>query len=55
MTARTKSKSEKPAPAASEGVTLGQALAEEGEGRTPESLTSPSKKADGPSKMDRAI
>ncbi len=38
-----------------EGMTLEQALTEEGEGRPPESLTSPAKKADGPSKMDRAI
>jgi hypothetical protein len=37
MTARTKRKSEKPAPAESEDVTLELALAEEDEGDTPES------------------
>lgn len=37
-----------------EGVTLKQALKEEGEGRTPETINSSPKKSDGPSKSDRA-
>ena len=38
----------------SESVTLEQALKEEGEGRTPESIKNEGKKPDGPSKMDQA-
>jgi len=38
----------------SETVTLEQALKEEGEGRTPESIKNEGKKPTGPSKMDQA-
>jgi hypothetical protein len=38
----------------SESVTLEQALKEEGEGRTPESIRNEGKKPDGPSKMHQA-
>ena len=38
----------------SESVTLEQALKEEGEGRTPESIKNEGRKPDGPSKMDQA-
>jgi len=38
----------------SEGVTLEQALKEEGEGRTPESIKNEGRIPDGPSKMDQA-
>ena len=38
----------------SEAITLEQALKEEGEGRTPESIKNEGKKPDGPSKMDQA-
>ena len=38
----------------SQAITLEQALKEEGEGRTPESIKSEGKRPDGPSKMDRA-
>jgi hypothetical protein len=38
----------------SESVTLEQALKEEGEGRTPESIRNEGRKTDGPSKMDQA-
>jgi len=38
----------------SESVTLEQALKEEGEGRTPESIRNEGKKPTGPSKMDQA-
>ena len=38
----------------SEAITLEQALKEEGEGRTPETIKSEGKKTDGPSKMDQA-
>ena len=38
----------------SETVTLEQALKEEGEGRTPESIRNEGKKPAGPSKMDQA-
>ena len=38
----------------SESVTLEQALKEEGEGRTPESIKNEGKKPEVPSKMDRA-
>ena len=38
----------------SEAITLEQALKEEGEGRTPESLRNEGKKPEGPSKMDQA-
>ena len=37
-----------------ESVTLEQALKEEGEGRTPESIKNDGKKPTGPSKMDQA-
>ena len=37
-----------------ESVTLEQALKEEGEGRTPETIKNTGKKATGPSKMDKA-
>ena len=37
-----------------ESVTLEQALKEEGEGRTPETIRNEGKKADGRSKMDQA-
>lgn len=43
----------KPAEA-TEGVTLEQALKEEGEGRTPEKIGQEEKKPSGPSKADRA-
>jgi hypothetical protein len=43
----------KPAEA-SEAVTLDQALKEEGEGRTPETIAQGEKKASGPSKADLA-
>jgi hypothetical protein len=39
---------------ATEGVTLEQALKEEGENRTPESIAQEDKKPKGPSKADRA-
>ena len=39
----------------SEGVTLAQALEEEGEGRTPDNLQSRSKKSSGPSKAEQAM
>lgn len=38
----------------SETVTLEQALKEEGEGRTPESIKNEGKRPNGPSKMDQA-
>ena len=38
----------------SEAITLEQALKEEGEGRTPESIRNEGKKPTGPSKMDQA-
>ena len=38
----------------SEAITLEQALKEEGEGRTPESIKNEGKKQDGPSKMHQA-
>ena len=38
----------------SEAVTLEQALKEEGEGRTPESIKNEGRKHSGPSKMDQA-
>ena len=38
----------------SESVTLEQALKEEGEGRTPESIRNEGEKSAGPSKMDQA-
>jgi len=38
----------------SESVTLEEALKEEGEGRTPESIRNEGKKPTGPSKMDKA-
>ena len=38
----------------SESVTLEQALKEEGEGRTPETIKNEGRKPTGPSKMDRA-
>ena len=37
-----------------EAITLEQALKEEGEGRTPESIKNEGKRPDGPSKMDQA-
>jgi len=37
-----------------ESVTLEQALKEEGEGRTPETIKNEGRKPEGPSKMDRA-
>jgi hypothetical protein len=39
----------------SEAVTLEQALKEEGEGRTPESIKNEGRKSEGPSKMERAM
>ena len=38
----------------SEAITLEQALKEEGEGRTPESIKNEGRKPDGPSKMEQA-
>jgi len=38
----------------SEAITLEQALKEEGEGRTPESIKNEGKKPEGPSKMEQA-
>ena len=38
----------------SEAITLEQALKEEGEGRTPETIKNEGRKTDGPTKMDRA-
>jgi hypothetical protein len=38
----------------SEAITLEQALKEEGEGRTPESIKNEGRKPEGPSKMDQA-
>ena len=38
----------------SEAITLEQALKEEGEGRTPETIKNEGRKPDGPSKMDQA-
>jgi hypothetical protein len=38
----------------SEAITLEQALKEEGEGRTPDSIRNEGKKPEGPSKMDQA-
>ena len=38
----------------SEAITLEQALKEEGEGRTPESIKNEGKRPDGPSKMQQA-
>ena len=55
MAATRKTKPTEQAPDESDGVTLDQALEEEGEGRTPESLSQRPTKSDGPSKMDRAI
>ena len=55
MAAPKKTKPTEQAPDESDGVTLDQALEEEGEGRTTESLSPRSTKVDDPSKMDRAI
>ena len=47
-----KSKTETPVNDKSEGVTLEQALKEEGEGRTPETIKDSTKKTDGSTKTE---
>jgi DNA helicase TIP49 (TBP-interacting protein) len=49
-----KPKTETQAKDQSEAVTLEQALKEEGEGRTPETIKNEGRKTDGSSKMDKA-
>ena len=55
MAISRKRKSETQVDEKSEGVTLEQALKEEDEGRTPETISKRRKKKDGPSKADQAM